>query len=112
MLVSALASATRAFVSVLKTKKAQTLAKNVAGRFRKACKQVVDRGGASADNLPVALKALRRDVRRHCLDLLNRDCRAEKSRKISRRRRPQRRRRPCLARRDGGTAVTTYYAVL
>ena len=35
---------------VLKTQKAQTVAKNVAGRFRKACKQVVDRGGAAADN--------------------------------------------------------------
>ena len=35
---------------VLKTRKAQTVAKNVAGRFRKACKQVVDRGGAAADN--------------------------------------------------------------
>ena len=30
--------------------KAQTAAKNVAGRFRKACKQVVDRKGAAADN--------------------------------------------------------------
>ena len=35
---------------VLKTKKAQTVAKNVAGRFRKACKQVVERGGAAADS--------------------------------------------------------------
>lgn len=35
---------------VLKTEEAQTVAKNVAGRFRKACKQVVDRGGAAADN--------------------------------------------------------------
>ena len=37
-------------MQVLKTKKAQTVAKNVAGRFRKACKQVVERGGAAADN--------------------------------------------------------------
>ena len=35
---------------VLKSAKAQTVAKNVAGRFRKACKQVVDRKGAAADN--------------------------------------------------------------
>ena len=30
--------------------KAQTVAKNIAVRFRKACKQVVDRKGAAADN--------------------------------------------------------------
>ena len=35
---------------VLKSAKAQTVAKNVAGRFRNACKQVVDRKGAAADN--------------------------------------------------------------
>ena len=35
---------------VLKSARAQTVAKNVAGRFRKACKQVVDRNGAVADN--------------------------------------------------------------
>ena len=35
---------------VLKSAKAQTVAKNIAGRFRKACKQVVDRTGAAADN--------------------------------------------------------------
>ena len=34
---------------VLKSAKAQTVAKNVAGGFRKACKQVVDRNGAAAD---------------------------------------------------------------
>ena len=34
----------------LKSAKAQTVAKNVAGRFRKSCKQVVDRNGAAADN--------------------------------------------------------------
>ena len=36
--------------NVMKTAKAQTVGKNVAGRFRTACKQVVDRGGAAADN--------------------------------------------------------------
>ena len=35
---------------VIKSQKAQTVAKNFAGRLRKACKQVVDRGGAAADN--------------------------------------------------------------
>ena len=35
---------------VLKSAKAQTVAKNVAGRLRKSCKQVVDRNGAAADN--------------------------------------------------------------
>ena len=37
-------------MGVLKSAKAQTVAKNVAGRFLKACKQVVDRKGAAADN--------------------------------------------------------------
>ena len=35
---------------VLKTEKAQSVARNVAGRFSKACKQVVGRQGAAADN--------------------------------------------------------------
>ena len=35
---------------VLKSAKAQTVAKNVTGSFRKSCKQVVDRNGAAADN--------------------------------------------------------------
>ena len=35
---------------VIKSQKAQTVAKNIAGRFRKACKQVSDRRGAAADN--------------------------------------------------------------
>eukprot|EP00959_Pyramimonas_sp_CCMP1952_P316653 6627834-Pyramimonas_sp.AAC.1 len=56
---------------VLKTKKAQTVAKNVAGRFRKVCKQVVDRGGAAADNGQIALRTSQRDACCHCLDLLD-----------------------------------------
>ena len=36
--------------SVIKSQKAQTVATNFARRMRKACKQVVDRGGAAADN--------------------------------------------------------------
>ena len=35
---------------VLKSAKAQTVAKNVTGSFRKPCKQVVDRNGAAADD--------------------------------------------------------------
>ena len=35
---------------VLKSQKAQNVAKSFAGRMRKACQQVVDRGGAAADN--------------------------------------------------------------
>ena len=35
---------------VIKSQKAQTVAKNFAGRLRKACKQVVKRRGAAADN--------------------------------------------------------------
>ena len=35
---------------VLKSAKAQAVAQNAAGRFRKACKQVADRNGAAADN--------------------------------------------------------------
>ena len=35
---------------VIKTQKAQTVAKNFAGRMRKACRQVVQRKGAAADN--------------------------------------------------------------
>jgi len=35
---------------VLRTRKAQTVAKRIAGRLRKACQQVADRGGAAADN--------------------------------------------------------------
>ena len=35
---------------VLKSAKAQAVAQNSAGRFRKACKQVADRSGAAADN--------------------------------------------------------------
>jgi hypothetical protein len=35
---------------VIKTQKAQSVAKNIAGRFRKACEQVVKRRGAAADN--------------------------------------------------------------
>ena len=35
---------------VLKTQKAQNVAKSYARRFRKTCQQVVDRGGAAADN--------------------------------------------------------------
>ena len=35
---------------VMKSQKAQTVAKHMAGRFRKACQQVVDRQGAAADN--------------------------------------------------------------
>ena len=34
---------------VIKSRKAQTVAKNIAGRFRKSCQQVVDRRGAAAD---------------------------------------------------------------
>ena len=36
--------------NVIKSAKAQTVAKNFAGRFRKTCKQIVDRKGAAADN--------------------------------------------------------------
>ena len=36
--------------SVMKTQKAQTVAKGFAKRFRKACQQVVERKGAAADN--------------------------------------------------------------
>ena len=35
---------------VIKSQKAQTVAKNFANRFRKACQQVVDWHGAAADN--------------------------------------------------------------
>ena len=35
---------------VLKSQKAQTVAKSFACRLRMACQQVVDRGGAVADN--------------------------------------------------------------
>ena len=35
---------------VIKSQKAQTVAKNFARRMRKACKQVADRSGAAADN--------------------------------------------------------------
>ena len=35
---------------VIKSQKAQTVAKNCAGRLRKACKQIVARKGAAADN--------------------------------------------------------------
>ena len=37
-------------MGVLKSAKAQTVAKKVARKFLKACKQVVDRKGAAADN--------------------------------------------------------------
>ncbi len=36
--------------SVVKSQKAQTVAKNFAGRLRKACQQVIKRKGAAADN--------------------------------------------------------------
>ena len=36
--------------SVIRTAKAQQVAKNCAGKFRSACQQVVDRSGAAADN--------------------------------------------------------------
>ena len=36
--------------SVMRSQKAQTVAKNMAKRFRKACQQVVSRSGAAADN--------------------------------------------------------------
>ena len=35
--------------NVIKSQKAQSVAKNFAKRFRKACQQVVDRKGAAAD---------------------------------------------------------------
>ena len=35
---------------LLKTQKAQLVAKNIAKRFRKACQQVYDKTGAAADN--------------------------------------------------------------
>ena len=35
---------------VIKSQKAQSVAKSFAYRLRKACQQVVDRGGAAADN--------------------------------------------------------------
>ena len=35
---------------VIKSSKAQAVAKNIAKRFRKACQQVARRGGAAADN--------------------------------------------------------------
>ena len=36
--------------SVMRSRRAQTVAKNCAAKFRKACQQVVDRKGAAADN--------------------------------------------------------------
>jgi len=36
--------------NVIKTQKSQTVAKKIAGRFRKACQQVLKRKGAAADN--------------------------------------------------------------
>ena len=36
--------------SVMHSRRAQTVAKNCAAKFRKACQQVVDRKGAAADN--------------------------------------------------------------
>ena len=36
--------------SVMRSQKAQAVAKNIAKRFQKACKQVVARKGAAADN--------------------------------------------------------------
>ena len=36
--------------SVIRTQKAQTVAKNCVRRFRKACQQVVDRKGAASDS--------------------------------------------------------------
>ena len=36
--------------SVIKSQKAQTVAKNFAGRLRKACQQVIKRKGAAANN--------------------------------------------------------------
>ena len=36
--------------NVIKSQKAQAVAKKFAARFRKTCKQVFDRGGAAADN--------------------------------------------------------------
>ena len=35
---------------IMRSQKAQTVAKSYAARFRKTCKQIVDRGGAGADN--------------------------------------------------------------
>ena len=35
---------------VMRSHKAQTVARSYAARFRKTCKQVVERGGAAADN--------------------------------------------------------------
>ena len=35
---------------VMNSHKAQTVARSCAARFRKTCKQVVERGGAAADN--------------------------------------------------------------
>ena len=35
---------------IMRTQKAQTVAKSYARRFRKTCQQVADRGGAGADN--------------------------------------------------------------
>ena len=35
---------------VMRSHNAQTVAKSYAARFRKTCKQVVERGGAAADN--------------------------------------------------------------
>ena len=34
---------------VIKSKKAQTVAKNIAGRFRKSCEEVAKRRGVAAD---------------------------------------------------------------
>ena len=34
---------------IMRSQKAQAVAKSYAARFRKTCKQVVDRGGAGAD---------------------------------------------------------------
>ena len=34
---------------IMRSQKAQAVAKSYAGRFRKTCKQVVDRGGVGAD---------------------------------------------------------------
>ena len=35
---------------IMRSKKAQTVAKGYAARLRKTCKQIVDRRGAGADN--------------------------------------------------------------
>ena len=51
---------------MLKSAKAQTVAKNVAGRFLKACKQVVDRKGAAADNSSSLVRCLDRFLHWKC----------------------------------------------